>query len=612
MLLTSTHEVESAIMLAVTSDSAGVLRLLFSGQVEFGFGPSKVEQLIEVAINADSTKATKVLKDLVDLERALQSDWMGFGRLKGEHRFSYLPPVYFSSIRSNFIMNWFAERSNPPPDSDQAAAIGADAKNVLVTARAGSGKTKTLIDRATFLQQHCGVRPDEILILAFNKKAVDEVSERLSKHPGDQPWVKTFHALAHSLVKNSGKIISDSDGDAEQVRFIQKNVIDPILSDHSGREFKSAKQLMVNFFRDDWEEAIQIENLAPFDRDELLRLRNSVPYVGLDQDRYKSKGEKWIADYLFEHDFWYEYEQSIPWDGWDGSYRPDFQILGLKNQANSEKPIIIEFFGITGNKEYDEQKNKKRQLWKRHENKRRFHFEEISPKDFRSRVDLETHLDRVLSKYEIHGSKLSEEQVWKLIEIRGLSEFASAITVFIRSARKMNLDEAGFHKLRQSHRSAGDIETRFLELGAIFYTRYVQELKKQTFTDFDGLIHQAIADLDLGKIIFNTKDRSIDATKIKHILIDEFQDFSAPFYRMLEAIRRVNKSVNVFAVGDDWQAINRFAGSELRFFNDVNSYLGSTQQFQMSRNYRSSREVVDAGNAIMNGSGAPGIATVEW
>jgi DNA helicase IV len=248
----------------------------------------------------------------------------------------------------------------------------------------------------------------------------------------------------------------------------------------------------------------------------------------------------------------------------------------------------------------------------RSENKLRFNFEEISPKDFRSRGELEVHLDRIFSKYEIHGSKLSEEQVWKLIERRGLSEFASAITEFIRSARKMNLDEAGLQKLRKSHRSAGDVETRFLEIGVVFYTRYIQELQEQRVTDFDGLIDQAIANLDLGKTIFNTKDRSIDATKIKHILIDEFQDFSAPFYRMLEAIRRINKSVNVFAVGDDWQAINRFTGSELRFFNDVNSYLGSTQQFQMSRNYRSSREVVDAGNAIMNGSGAPGIATVEW
>jgi DNA helicase IV len=356
MLLTSTPEVESAIMLAVKSDSAGVLRLLFSRQVEFGFRPSKVEQLIEIALNADSIKATKVLKDLADLERALQNDWMGFGRLMGEHRFSYLPPVYFSSIRSNFIMNWFAERSNLPPDSDQAAAIGADAKNVLVTARAGSGKTKTLIDRATFLQQHCSVRPDQILILAFNKKAVDEVSERLSEDPSGQPFVRTFHALAHSLVENPGKIISDSAGDAQQKWFIQQNVIDPILNDEPDHEFRSVKQLMVQFFRDDWEESIQIENLAPFDRDELLRLRNSVPHVGLDSDRYKSKGEKWIADYLFEHDFWYEYEQSIPWDGWDGSYRPDFQIRGLKDHVKTKKPIIIEFFGLTGNKEYDRQK----------------------------------------------------------------------------------------------------------------------------------------------------------------------------------------------------------------------------------------------------------------
>ena len=57
-----------------------------------------------------------------------------------------------------------------------------------------------------------------------------------------------------------------------------------------------------------------------------------------------------------------------------------------------------------------------------------------------------------------------------------------------------------------------------------------------------------------------------DLKQIRYVLIDEYQDFSELFYRLVQAVREQNPRARFFCVGDDWQAINGFAGSDLRFF----------------------------------------------
>ena len=51
-----------------------------------------------------------------------------------------------------------------------------------------------------------------------------------------------------------------------------------------------------------------------------------------------------------------------------------------------------------------------------------------------------------------------------------------------------------------------------------------------------------------------------------YILVDEFQDISLDRYRFLQALRRVKPLTKLFCVGDDWQSIYRFAGSDMALF----------------------------------------------
>ena len=142
-------------------------------------------------------------------------------------------------------------------DNEQAQAIASTKKNILVTARAGSGKTSTLINRVLFLLLHLNIKPSEILILAFNTKAKLEVYQRIlfilsadcekyyrehideakkaSRTKKDEieieenllmeaarkykiavPYVLTFHALSHAFVKPKENLIFNN-YDADQM-----------------------------------------------------------------------------------------------------------------------------------------------------------------------------------------------------------------------------------------------------------------------------------------------------------------------------------------------------------------------------------------------------------
>ena len=71
------------------------------------------------------------------------------------------------------------------------------------------------------------------------------------------------------------------------------------------------------------------------------------------------------------------------------------------------------------------------------------------------------------------------------------------------------------------------------------------------------------------------------------------------------SIREQNPHARFFCVGDDWQAINGFAGSDLRFFQNFEQFFEDSRELPVATNYRSARAIVDVGNALMKGQGTP-------
>lgn len=89
-------------------------------------------------------------------------------------------------------------------------------------------------------------------------------------------------------------------------------------------------------------------------------------------------------------------------------------------------------------------------------------------------------------------------------------------------------------------------------------------------------------------------------TRLKYLLVDEYQDFSFLFFNLIRSIRQLCPAAHLFAVGDDWQAINRFAGSDVDYFiNFANFFPEDVINIPLMTNYRSDRRIVENANRYM-------------
>ncbi|MEH1886517.1 UvrD-helicase domain-containing protein [Nostoc sp.] len=494
----------------------------------------------------------------------------------------------------NYVQSWVETNLNTSPDLEQAAAIGAVEGHIQVVARAGSGKTSTLVNRALFLQKHCGVAPNEILLLAFNRKAAEEIRERLTLQlQSSIPHVMTFHALAYALVHPEKSILfNESDGQQNKAQALQT----VIYEYHRKPDvYEKIRVLMMANFREDWERI----TWGGYDKnpEEMLRYRRSLPREGLDGHYYKSFGEKVIANFLLEHNITYKYERNFWWN--DINYRPDFTIVTGENQG-----IVIEYFGLEGDPDYDILSEQKREYWR---NRPNWHFVELSPTTlkFEGVEDFCALLKRCLESYGMKCDRLTEDEIWTKIRLRAIDRFTKVVEGFIQRCRKLSLTSEKLASLVDNHKCVSDVEQRFLELAQKFYQSYLQQLQTTDEDDFDGLMQKAAAVIASGQTVFRRKSGIGDLKCLRYILIDEYQDFSELFHHLIEAIRQQNPQAQFFCVGDDWQAINGFAGSDLRFYQNFAQFFQPSQKLNIATNYRSATSIVDIGNTLMQGLGTP-------
>lgn len=225
----------------------------------------------------------------------------------------------------------------------------------------------------------------EILLLAFNRKAANEIKERIQRHSGeDIPHVMTFHALAYRLVHPEENINFDEKDGEQSLSLSMQAVISEYLD--KPVYYAEIRNLMRKHFR------IDSESLIAY-----VKYRRSLPKEGIDGRYYKSRGEKIIADFLFEHDIPYTYEKSFWWRGIN--YRPDFTIE--RPTLFSDNGLVIEYFGLQDDPEYDEMSEAKREYW---QNKRGWDFLELAPQVLttQGRKTFEDHL-----KYSL------QDRVWQ-------------------------------------------------------------------------------------------------------------------------------------------------------------------------------------------------------
>ncbi|NVN91493.1 MAG: UvrD-helicase domain-containing protein [Desulfuromonadales bacterium] len=502
-----------------------------------------------------------------------------------------------------FVKDWLSKHIPPDksgkiqsPDDEQVSAIGEVNHHTQVVARAGSGKTTTIVNRAHFLQKHCGVAPSEMLLLAFNNNAAAEIAERLDKRlNGNTPFTMTFHALAYALVHPEESILYDNPSGNN---LALSRAFQIIINDHLNQpEFEILiREIMLAHFRQDWERILKGGlNLS---KEEMILFRRSRLNESLSGHAVKSFGEKVIADFLFEHDVTYKYERNHDWN--NINYRPDFTLF-----ATDKSGVIIEYFGMSGDADYDEMSEQKREYWRKKQN---WQLLEYIPSDITS-AGVACFREQLKVDLELCGipcKQLSEDEIWDKLKKRGvIDRFTGAIRGFILKCRKNWLLPNELSTLIQGFGVLDETERLFNNLALHFYNVYMERIDATGEDDFDGLMQKATINIEAGITRFDRKAGSGDLKNLRYVFIDEFQDFSEHFWRLVDAMRKQNPNIKFFCVGDDWQAINGFAGSDLKFFSNFENHFENSLQKYISTNYRSSQLIVNIGNSLMAGLGKP-------
>jgi superfamily I DNA/RNA helicase len=139
---------------------------------------------------------------------------------------------------------------------------------------------------------------------------------------------------------------------------------------------------------------------------------------------------------------------------------------------------------------------------------------------------------------------------------------------------------------------------------------YEIKMKDARLLDATGVLQAASWTLEREIETGNMKQS--DAHDLDWIFIDEFQDVSLPYMRLVEAIRNINGMLNVVGVGDDWQGINGFAGADLDYFQNPSNHLDDPDVLDLLRNRRSGSDIVEWGNNVMIGAGYPDAPALSY
>jgi len=102
-------------------------------------------------------------------------------------------------------------------------------------------------------------------------------------------------------------------------------------------------------------------------------------------------------------------------------------------------------------------------------------------------------------------------------------------------------------------------------------------------SDFEEMINKAIQAI---------KEERYHSS-YRYIFIDEFQDISEERNRFILALKRQN-SANITVVGDDWQAINKFAGSNIDIIQNFEHYYGATALIKLDYTFRFNKDILEA------------------
>ena len=486
-------------------------------------------------------------------------------------------------------------------DSEQRRAVVTDDDYCLLVAGAGAGKTTTMAAKVKYLVEKKHVPPEDIIVISYTRKAIDELKERINRGLHIPARICTFHSFAYDIVRK----FSDT---PPEVNYSAHNIIVELLE----REIFNDKALLrkvllfLGFYFDLPADVMNYENLnqyhlakATADYETLKSgageyVRKVAAQRGrqmrtLTGEYLRSVQEAQIANFLYLNGLDYEYEPIYPHPirGAKKKYTPDFLIRQGEHAAYLEHYAVSEsgYSNVLTPREiakYSAAIKDKRRL---HRQMGTALLETWSW--YKDKRPLSEHLKEVLLK---EGFVLKERdfaevyrKITKTSKDKYVFKLVQFLLAFIAQFKTSGYDAGGFAALREKTDNPRTL--LFLDIAQPVYDYYQKRLVEQNRIDFEDMINDAhfyLAEIERQQL----------ELPYKYIIIDEFQDIARQRFNLTKRLSEITKA-KVVAVGDDWQSIFAFSGSEIGLFTRFLELMGSGVEMQITHTYRNSQELID-------------------
>ncbi|MEF3075481.1 UvrD-helicase domain-containing protein [Methylobacter sp. Wu1] len=495
-----------------------------------------------------------------------------------EKGYDHIAKINDSYVRSQLrtYRDYFDRiESNPLTDRQRKACV-IDEQHNLVLAGAGTGKTSTLIGRAGYLLKSELAAPDQILMLAYANKAAKEMEERIQARLGISTLtVKTFHSLGKQIITEVEGAVPAIDKMAEDEALRARFVDDRIKQFLLDQRYKSRLVTYFTRFIYPYKSQFAFKTEGAY---HAYILENEIRT--LQGELVKSYEECEIANFLYRQGIVYEYEANyqVNTAGPDfKAYQPDFYL--------PEYGLYIEHFAVNEKNEtppfIDRQKYLEGMAWKRalHESHKTQLIETFSYQKHQG-----TLTDALRTQLLVAGVRfrpLPDDQLLsRLREFGEVSRFSELI------AKVLALFKAAFLSIKDLSSLARQHEDKERMLAAVLlfepvYQAYQQHLHDNGTIDFDDMIGKAISYVESGRY----------RSPYRHVLVDEFQDISASRARLVKALLAQHAGNSLFCVGDDWQAIYRFTGSDVSITRDFEKHFGFTATSVLDKTFRFNNKI---------------------
>ncbi len=459
---------------------------------------------------------------------------------------------FFDTIESN------------PLTSEQRLSVVTDEDATLVLAGAGSGKTSVIVAKTAYLIHRRIRQPDEILLMAFGKDAAAEMASRIEERTGETVDATTFHALGLEIIRaaeNGAPALAPHASDDVQFRALLKDIL----------KTEIAAQPNLNALLLKWFSEFYLPYKSEWDfktKSEYFQYVQSHELRTLNGDVVKSLEEWEIANWLYLNGIAYEYEPDYEHDLPEndrGAYTPDFRL--------TESGVYIEHFGVRKSRggdgktrlstaPYVERASYLEGMeWKRNVHKK--HGTTLIETFSYERVEgcLTEALDEKLKPYVTPDPLPPEDILVQLLELGQVDAFTQTLGIFLRHFKSSGITVEQCRE--RAEKSDDKVRGRaFLRIFEAVFAAYEKRLEGRI--DFEDMIVRATGHVKSGRY------RSL----YRHLLVDEFQDISAGRARLLLALKEQHDDARIFAVGDDWQSIYRFTGSDIHLMRDFGREFG--------------------------------------